>query len=82
MDIIDTTPHEFPVRAVLIGGPANLPDHQRIRAVSRESDKIKVAHYGGYEHFERAADRGADPAGSWSGEEVPFYWTMRTTAAE
>ncbi|MDM4719700.1 DUF5988 family protein [Micromonospora sp. WMMA1363] len=38
--------------------------------------KIKVRHYGGYEHFER------DPAGVVDGAPAVFRWTGRTRIAE
>ena len=83
---LDTATNESPVRAVLIGGPVNLPEDLRTQAVSRWSHKIKVAHYGGYEHFERRAEPGAaagpGAAGLGTDEEVQFHWTMRTAAAE
>ncbi len=69
---------ETSVRAILVGGPTSLPEGSRIQAVSRLSDKIKVEHRGGYEHFER---QGA-PDAAGIPEEVRFHWTMRTNVAE
>jgi Family of unknown function (DUF5988) len=66
------------IRAVLEGGPNSIPVASRTQMVSPREEKIKLPHYGGYEHFERAG--GAD-------ENVPsrpavFRWTMRTKVAE
>ena len=65
------------VRAILVGGPSSLPEISRTQTVSPASEKIKVMHLGGYEHFER---RGAGV--DLDGAEIPFHWTMRTKAAE
>lgn len=63
------------VEAVLEGGPANLPADLRSHRVTPTSDKIKVHHYGGYEHFEReSAPSDVTP--------VVFRWTGRTRIAE
>lgn len=42
-----------PVQAILEGGPATIPHASRVRAVSPLDEKVKLPHYGGYEHFER-----------------------------
>ncbi|SCL14029.1 hypothetical protein GA0070616_0309 [Micromonospora nigra] len=63
------------VEAVLEGGPANLPVDLRSHLVTPTSDKIKVHHYGGYEHFERDATTGDVTP-------VVFRWTGRTRIAE
>ncbi|MEH0973673.1 DUF5988 family protein [Micromonospora sp. CPCC 205546] len=64
------------IDAVLEGGPADLPPDLRSRRVAGAEEKIKVLHYGGYEHFER----GSAPATV----ELPvvFRWTGRTRIAE
>ncbi|GAA3774888.1 DUF5988 family protein [Micromonospora maritima] len=64
------------VEAVLEGGPATLPAELRSHRVSPVESKIKVRHYGGYEHFER------DPGGAVDGTPAVFRWTGRTRIAE
>lgn len=66
------------VQAVLQGGPASIPAAARVQEVGPLEEKIKLPHYGGYEHFERMASLVEDP----SGREVIFRWTMRTEVAE
>jgi hypothetical protein len=66
------------VRATLHGGPESIPDEKRVQLVSPLDDKIKLPHYGGYEHFERITDlTTSDTSG-----EVTFCWTTRTEVAE
>ncbi|WP_254909628.1 DUF5988 family protein [Micromonospora sp. NBS 11-29] len=64
------------VEAVLEGGPATLPVELRSHRVSPVESKIKVRHYGGYEHFERDTVGAADDA------PAVFRWTGRTRIAE
>ena len=66
------------VTAVLLGGPASLPETQRRQQVPVAEEKIKIQHMGGYEHFHRE-DEEPRPA-----EDLPliFNWTMRTKIAE
>ncbi|WP_243715377.1 DUF5988 family protein [Micromonospora sp. KC207] len=64
------------IDVVLEGGPANLPAELRSHRVSPVEHKIKVRHYGGYEHFER------DFAGIAGDVPVVFRWTGRTRIAE
>jgi len=64
--------------AVLEGGPEGLPDASRLQVVSPVDDKIKVMHYGGYEHFERTDL--LDESGSLP--QIVFRWTTRTEMAE
>lgn len=66
------------VTAVLQGGPVDLPQTLRVQRVSRGDEKIKIPHYGGYEHFERVAE----PAELTEPQTVIFRWTMRTKIAE
>lgn len=66
--------HPGDVRAVLEGGPADLPGALRVLGTLPDARTVKIPHRGGYEHFERAED-GAD------GVQV-FSWTMRTKIAE
>ena len=76
--IIEAALNEPSVRAILVGGPDGLPEGSRIQTVSHHSDKIKVSHRGGYEHFERRAE----PDVAEIPEEIQFHWTMRTNVAE
>ena len=64
------------IDVVLEGGPANLPAELRSHRVSPVAYKIKVRHYGGYEHFER------DSVGVNADGPVVFRWTRRTRIAE
>ncbi len=66
------------VRAILHGGPASIPNERRVQLVSPLDEKIKLPHYGGYEHFERTAV--LDTSGISGG--IAFRWTMRTEVAE
>ncbi len=63
------------VRAVLEGGPASMPDESRSLLISAAEEKIKIPHYGGYEHFERSTE-------SDEGESLVFRWSARTKIAE
>jgi hypothetical protein len=67
-----------PVRAILHGGPESIPNETRVQLVSPLEEKIKLPHYGGYEHFERIA--AIDTSGILEG--ITFHWTMRTEIAE
>lgn len=66
------------VRAVLEGGPETIPSTERTQLVGVLDDKIKLAHLGGYEHFERI-DGLTESAPA---ESPVFHWTMRTEIAE
>ncbi|MFC4053587.1 MULTISPECIES: DUF5988 family protein [Actinomadura] len=65
------------VEAALVGGPADIPESTRRCRADAGARTIKLAHRGGYEHFELvdAADAAAD------GPAV-FRWTTRTKIAE
>ncbi|UAB97631.1 hypothetical protein Dvina_05680 [Dactylosporangium vinaceum] len=67
------------IQAVLEGGPADLPTELRNQFVTDGTDKIKVNHYGGHEHFERAP---AMLPGPVSAGPAVYRWTMRTKVAE
>lgn len=66
------------VEAVLQGGPESIPVTSRRQEVSPLAEKIKLSHYGGYEHFERTASLVEDI----TCRQVIFRWTMRTEVAE
>jgi hypothetical protein len=78
------------VAAVLLGGPASLPETERQQQVPVAESKIKIPHMGGYEHFHRQDEsRSAGPgAGSSTGPSAGpqgpliFNWAMRTKIAE
>lgn len=77
-DAIKATSNANSVRAVLEGGPASIPNASRIQTVGSNDEKIKVLHYGGYEHFERTGE--LDENASY--QQIVFRWTMRTKMAE
>ncbi|HEY7142664.1 MAG TPA: DUF5988 family protein [Streptosporangiaceae bacterium] len=66
------------VQAILEGGPATIPVTSRLLQVSALDEKVKLLHYGGYEHFERAGGLVGDTARG----QVVYRWTMRTELAE
>ena len=57
------------VDVLLEGGPLGLPAELRRHRALSTADTVKVAHRGGYEHFQR------DDSGA-------FRWSMRTHMAE
>jgi Family of unknown function (DUF5988) len=69
------------VTAVLLGGPASLPETHRRQQVSALTEKIKIPHMGGYEHFLRGDEA---PISAQDAGEMPlvFTWAMRTKIAE
>jgi Family of unknown function (DUF5988) len=64
------------IPAVLEGGPNDLPATVRSLRVPAEDLKVKIAHRGGYEHFERDTPPPPDATA------VVFHWTTRTKIAE
>jgi hypothetical protein len=66
------------ITIVLVGGPADIPESVRPRTVAATERKIKLAHRGGYEHFELVDELVSTDA---DGPAV-FRWTMRTKIAE
>ncbi|WP_433393230.1 DUF5988 family protein [Micromonospora sp. KLBMP9576] len=64
------------IDVVLEGGPADFPADLRSHRTGQVAQKVKVRHYGGYEHFERVS--------SLDLVDVPvvFRWTGRTRIAE
>jgi hypothetical protein len=63
---------------ILEGGPAGIAETARIRSADPSTEKIKLLHCGGYEHFERVDDRDGDT----SAGAALYRWTMRTEIAE
>lgn len=63
------------VLAVLEGGPTTLSEVTRTQTVSAFAEKIKIPHYGGYEHFERTDEL-------LGNSHIIFRWRMRTELAE
>jgi hypothetical protein len=61
-------------KAVLEGGPQTLPEESRSLLIDPNEEKIKIPHYGGYEHFERTGETIRD--------ELVFLWKTRTEVAE
>lgn len=64
------------LNGVLVGGPHDLPDEVRACQVRTDDRRVKIAHCGGYEHFERVGD--VAPADG----PVVFEWVTRTRIAE
>jgi len=65
------------VKAVLVGGPADIPEEERNRTVTL-TDRVKVPFGAGYEHFIHEGKFDRD-----GGEEVAvFHWSGRTKVAE
>lgn len=65
------------LRAILRGGPADLPHAAREREVTADEQKVKVPWLGGYEHFEREPGAPREVGGA-----IVFHWTQRTRIAE
>ncbi len=63
------------VLAVLEGGPVTLSEASRAQTVSAFTEKIKIPHYGGYEHFARTDEHHEN-------SHIIFRWMMRTEVAE
>jgi hypothetical protein len=61
--------------AILEGGPTTLAESLRTRIVSALAEKIKIPHYGGYEHFVRTSE-------VLENSHIIFRWKMRTEVAE
>ncbi|GAB2586868.1 hypothetical protein GCM10027168_19640 [Streptomyces capparidis] len=80
LSVDPTTPQaaDPAVHAVLQGGPGSLTPEQRTVRVTETQDKIKIEHYGGYEHFERAEA----PGDAEQREAVVYRWAGRTRIAE
>ncbi|MFL6140519.1 MAG: DUF5988 family protein [Labedaea sp.] len=66
------------VKVLLVGGPAHVPNKDRVQWVTELSEKVKLCFGGGYEHFTYQGDQSTA-----DGEDLPvFQWVMRTTMAE
>jgi hypothetical protein len=61
--------------AVLEGGPMTLSEVSRTQTISAFAEKIKIPHYGGYEHFERTDELQEN-------NYIIYRWSMRTEVAE
>jgi Family of unknown function (DUF5988) len=68
----------YSIWAILEGGPESLPEASRLQVVSPFDDKVKIMHYGGYEHFERT-DLLFEGSSS---PQIIYRWTARTQIAE
>jgi hypothetical protein len=66
------------IQAILVGGPQSIPETSRVQTVSPLDEKIKLPHYGGYEHFERVGWPDRHP----SARQFTYRWVMRTKIAE
>jgi hypothetical protein len=77
-DLAKSTLATNSVWASLEGGPTSIPDTLRTQQVNPADEKIKIPHYGGYEHFERVG--GIDEFISL--QQIVFRWTTRTEMAE
>jgi Family of unknown function (DUF5988) len=69
---------ETMIDVVLEGGPLDLPSGLRRRLARTAEPTIKVAHRGGYEHFQRVGE----PDGTAARRHVVYCWTSRTKMAE
>lgn len=66
------------ITAVLVGGPAHLPEELRLQRTEDHVDVIKLPFGPGYEHFHRQGERRRV-----GGVDLPvFRWVARTTVAE
>ena len=63
------------VLAVLEGGPTTLSERSRTQTICASVEKIKIPHYGGYEHFVRTSELQENT-------HIIFRWRMRTEVAE
>lgn len=70
-------PESGTVEAALIGGPADIPESTRRCRADAGARTIKLAHRGGYEHFELVDTAEVDRDGP-----AIFRWTTRTKIAE
>ncbi|MFJ2264537.1 DUF5988 family protein [Streptomyces sp. NPDC087844] len=63
------------IDALLQGAPEGMPTSVRAGRSAVADRKLKIPHYGGYEHFELVEN----PA---ENSQAVFRWTMRTRIAE
>jgi hypothetical protein len=76
MHEIETTTN-LHLEAVLEGGPLDIPPGARRCRAPFDSERIKLQHQGGYEHFERS-----EAAPVTGGEPTVYRWVARTRIAE
>ncbi len=77
-DIASGTAVANSVQAILEGGPTSIPKASRTLQVSPLEEKIKLPHYGGYEHFERSGWLDENTTSQY----LVFRWSTRTEMAE
>jgi hypothetical protein len=77
-DTVMYTSAPVAIQAILVGGPESIPETSRLQTVSPLDEKIKLPHYGGYEHFERVDWCDKHP----SARQLTYRWVMRTKIAE
>lgn len=66
------------IKVLLVGGPAALPESDRIRVVDTLVDKIKLFLGNSYEHFTYSGE-----SRELNGSPLPvFQWCYRTKIAE
>jgi hypothetical protein len=66
MEVVQMTDVQQLVTVDLRGGPPNFPENLRHPQASPAEERLKISHYGGYEHFERDPESG-DPVYNWVG---------------
>lgn len=66
------------MKALLAGGPPDLPEADRIHAINNLDEKVKISFGAGYEHFSHGGEF------FWIGnDQVPvFRWCGSTKIAE
>lgn len=66
------------IKVLLVGGPAALPETDRIREVATLRDKITLARGNGYEHYTYTGE-----SHDLDGSQLPvFAWQYHTKIAE
>lgn len=66
------------VKVLLVGGPAAMPETERVRVVDTLADTVKLPRGNGYEHFAYSGES-HERDGSWL---AVFRWCHRTRLAE
>ncbi len=72
-DVAQNETTQAPVRAVLQGGPDDIPPSLRVIRTEMDAPVIKIERLGGYEHFHRSDEQTVP---------VVYTWLMRTRIAE